>query len=473
MTPATGAVAAAHRLRATLALAIVAVSIAAYAPFAPLRLADFRAFYCAGRAVLSRADPYREHPLHECERAALAPGIPPGVAGVTVPAPLPGYAIALFAVPALLPFGPAAVLWICLSAAAAIGTVRLLAITLEIAPAATAIVVGLPAAIVAIPLGQVTPFVGLGLAAAAYGVRRGAYVLAAGGALLTALDPPVALAVCATLAIGVPALRSSLAAGTALLVAISLAALGPAVNLEYVGAVLHAHAVANVMDRTQFSATHFAWLAGLDRGAAVALGSTWSALALPIGIGVALRLRRRYGEAALVLVPPAFAVFGGLYVHYAQVALALPACLLAAHHAARQPRAKSALCAGVFVLAIPWLALCAFPVFAVAVAVSAMVFCTALDRAGIAVRLSAATSLGLVAFFGIAALTLATSGAVASSIIAGNPLAETSWQNYIVARDARPQLAVVLFQLPTMSAFAACLCALVHAAVARPMEPAS
>src|SRR5450755_3691442 len=47
----------------------VGISLAGYFSLFQARFCDFRAFYCSGRVVLAGLDPYREHPLHECEHS--------------------------------------------------------------------------------------------------------------------------------------------------------------------------------------------------------------------------------------------------------------------------------------------------------------------------------------------------------------------------------------------------------------------
>src|SRR5579884_1561266 len=56
---------------------------------------DFTAFYCAGSVVRAHADPYLVEPLRGCERGLDEfPGAP---AWHVVPAPFPGYVLAIFA----------------------------------------------------------------------------------------------------------------------------------------------------------------------------------------------------------------------------------------------------------------------------------------------------------------------------------------------------------------------------------------
>jgi hypothetical protein len=106
---------------------LVILGLALSAPYFPERFSDFRAFYCAGSAVRAHADPYREHPLDECERRVRAPALSTLRSGVAVPAPFPGYVLALFALFATLPFAAALALWMAVMAAAVATAVVLLA----------------------------------------------------------------------------------------------------------------------------------------------------------------------------------------------------------------------------------------------------------------------------------------------------------------------------------------------------------
>lgn len=63
-------------------------------------LRDFRAFYCGGHVLMMGSDPYRVQPLLACENTVVAGS----ESGVAIPAPLPGYALATFALFALLPY---------------------------------------------------------------------------------------------------------------------------------------------------------------------------------------------------------------------------------------------------------------------------------------------------------------------------------------------------------------------------------
>jgi hypothetical protein len=72
------------------------------------------------------------------------------------------------------------------------------------------------------------------------------------------------------------------------------------------------------------------------------------------GVAVARALAKRYADAAfLVLLPPAFAVILGAFVHLAQMAVAVPALGLLVGHI-RLPVMRRVAYTALVALAIPW-----------------------------------------------------------------------------------------------------------------------
>ena len=117
--------------------------------------------------------------------------------------------------------------------------------------------------------------------------------------------------------------------------------------------MLPAHALSEVTRDTQYSLTAILAAAGVPVPASVQAGALWYAAMLALGIVVGLRLAKESGNAAFAIcVPPAFAVFGGTFIHITQIAAALPAALLCvgAVRPARRPIAVVAL----LLLAVPW-----------------------------------------------------------------------------------------------------------------------
>jgi hypothetical protein len=447
-----------------LVAAFVILGIALSAPYFPERFSDARAFYCAGQAVRQHADPYREHPLNDCERRVTAPGLSPLRDGATVPAPFPGFVLALFALIALLPFGSALALWIAASCVAIWLAVVLVARVTNTHIVAGAILLGFPAVTVALPLGQVTPFVLLALAAAAALLKAERPAWAGLAAIGTMLDPHVGCAVLLGIGVAVPAARRTVIGGVLGLVALSLAVSGVGNESEYLREVLPAHALANMSDGTQFSTTNLAYVAGASSRAALALGTIWYIVALGLGTIVAVRGRARLGAPAAVLIPPAFAVFGGMHTHLAQLALAIPAFLLV--YARTRDRQRLVFAAIMFVAAMPWLQIGAFPLLSPAAAVLAFVFARKVHGERHALRCGAATFVLLIAIF-IAIVRSHVARAGITVHVDGNPLADVSWQIAVLARNAPPEPWYLFAKAPTMIAFVLFLIVLVRVALQR------
>ena len=442
---------------------IVLLCLAAYYPVLGERYADFRAFYCAGQTVRAHADPYREHPLRECEHSVAAPGASAVINDITIPAPLPGYALALFAVIAILPFGMAVLLCLCASTAALVLTVVLVTRFMRLPGVVAAIVIGFPSAILAIELGQVTPFIGLAMMATATLLAAGKPRSAALAALPIALEPHVALPILLALLIGAPKTRGMLVIGGIGLGALSIAVLGVNLNLEYIRDVLPAHALANIPDLSQLSAAHFAYVLGVPLAAARTIGSVWYAAATLLGIAVALVLRSRFGLAGLVLIPPAFALFGGLHVHSTQLLLGIPAFLLVFANAAR---GRLALAILIFLAATPWLKVANYSMLIPGVAVLAAVFARRVTTMRSSIWLAVGAALiGVVlaktSFIGVAdhpppRVAVHTTG---------NPLADDSWSVAMLQHDGyAPIQWFMAAKAPTLLAYFILLCALVRVA---------
>jgi len=347
------------RLRGALALAAVALAAVALVAMRGPASAnvlhdpeDLRAFYCAGKAVAAHADPYRAEPLRACEvRAARAAGLTP-YERLAVPAPLPGYALAPLAILSFAPLDATEVLYVVLVAAA-------LALTVAVAsklggfpwPAvAAAFVIG--DGLNSVANGQLLPFVVLGLCAAGLALRGRHTALAALCAMAAAIEPHVALPALIALFIGVPAARWMLVAGLAVLAVIAVAALGLGANVEYVARVLPAHAHSELWANSQFSLSTLLARSGANATLASALGELSYAVTCALGIIAGLRFARRFDAPELiVLLPPAFALLGGPFVHLTQMAVAIPALLVLMR---RLPESRPALAVAIVLLALPW-----------------------------------------------------------------------------------------------------------------------
>jgi hypothetical protein len=211
------------------------------------------------------------------------------------------------------------------------------------------------AAYVSLPLGQVVPLVVALLCAAALAARAGRFGLAAALGALSTIEPHLGLPACLALFVCAPQSRKALLACAGVAAVLSLWFAGPAVCLEYVRDVLPAHARSQVGQfGVQYSLTALLFALGATVPAALWAGTLSYVAMVAAGIAVARALAARYGDAAfLVLLPPAFALALGTFVHLAQMAVALPAlALLIRHSPAAGPR--RAAYAALFALAIPW-----------------------------------------------------------------------------------------------------------------------
>jgi hypothetical protein len=292
-------------------------------------LGDFGAFYCAARAVSHGADPYYTEPLRSCEHSVVPGLVHEKNTKLTIPAPLPGYTLAAFVPLSVLPFTAAATAWLILlllAWAICIGTVvRFAGCSWKTVLAASSLSLGATA----IPLGQIVPVAVAAICVAALFAWMGRWRLAAVAAAVSLIEPHLGLPVCVALAIWAPPTRIALGVSVAVLAAISLLAIGPATNLEYFTSVLPAHALSEAAFNMQYSLTSVLVSLGVADKSAVRVGSLWYFAMLALGVVVAGLLARKTGNRAfLVCAPPAFAVFGGVYVHETQVATALPVTLL-------------------------------------------------------------------------------------------------------------------------------------------------
>jgi hypothetical protein len=451
-------------VKAALIASIIALATALYAPHSAGQFLDLRAFYCAGQAQLSGADPYREHPLRECERTVSAPGLPPVDYGATLPVPFPGFVLMLFAALARLPFGWVFLIWQSAACAALGLAVVLAARTTRTSLTANAIVLGFPAVILALQLGQVTPFVLLAVAGCATLLQSGRPRLAALAALGALLDPHVGLALELGLFVCVPQARGVLIAGTAVLVVLGSAVSGPAREWEYLHLVLPAHALANLTEARQFSTSNFAFEAGMPAQLALTFGSVWYVGMLVAGVIVALRLRARLGSAAIAYIPAAFAVFGGTHVHLQQLAVAIPAFMLLSCAAAG--KRHDVYTVVTFVAAVPWLYIAPVPgLFAVAAAL-AILFAREMSSGRQGLRLAAGSLFALTVMLQSIMRSQTVRPAIHAAVV-GNPLAEASLQILTVARYVPLDWWYFVARAPTVVAFVLLVAAFVRAALGR------
>jgi len=435
-------------LPAALILAAVVVVVNAWAIRAePSRaFVDFQAFYCGARATLAHANPYLVEPLRSCEL-----GITVRRAWHVLPAPLPGYVFLAFAPLAALPYVVAAYVWFSCMLAAMGATARLLRDMTGLPLSAIVAVLALGEGYTALDLGQPVPVVVLAIVGAATALTRGRPALVGVLASAALIEPHLGAAAVGATILFVPRARFAAIAGTAVLVAGSLLYLGTVENAQYVGAVLHAQAIAEASAWNQYSTTVALTALGVSAERAVAIGSMSLVLVMGLALSLAPLVARRIGNpAAIVLFPVAAAALGGPYIHAAQLPVAVPFALLLASGASALP------VAALVALAIPVDELINYPVRIVPLGLLATaILALALlepERRRVALRLCTSA-------FALCMLTLV----LVFSLVRHHPsrpvgavapaaLASESWQIDERMREVSPGILFVAVKLPAWAA---------------------
>jgi hypothetical protein len=314
-------------------------------------LGDFRAFYCAGSVASQHLDPYAIAPLEACEAPLGLRSFFSGTPAAVLPAPLPGYLVAFFAIFAQMPYSIAAIVWTLLLVAAVAFAIVLFAGTGRIRADVLIAAFSISVVCVSVIPGELAPVALLGIALAAWGVARDRLPAIAFGVLLTMAEPQVGL----VLGLALSVMRERYAF-VALLVfaslgAVSLLALGFEQNVRYVAVVLPEHVRAELPAGFQYSLSWIALRSGLPEGAALALGHASYAVMALAAVAVAWLMRDRTHRVVGVLAAPALAVCGGPFLHLDHIALALPAAL--ALVSAGNPALRNVQTAASICLALP------------------------------------------------------------------------------------------------------------------------
>jgi hypothetical protein len=439
-----------------------AIFVAMIAVTGPTNLmGDFRAFYCAGKVVAHGANPYLEEPLHSCEVRAQPPAVPAFLPSVTIPAPLPPTALAAFVPLTLLPFPYAAAVYVLLLIAAMIGAVALFARATGVSSILLNLAFAGITATQTYFLGQPTPFVFLALAAAAVFVRSGRWIAASACAVAALAEPAIAPPVLLAMLIALPRTRLPIVALGALFGAAGAAVSGLPVSIAYVRDVVPAHALSNAYE-WQFSLTSILTSIGVAAPPAVRAGEVMYGVMVILGVGIALRMWRSRGDrTALVLIPPAFAVFGGVHVHAQQIAVAFPA-ILAIY--AQYPRLRNMAATAVALVMIPWNVMSASVMTGfIPLLIGWFARATMGARRGLVLT-------GVAALIAVSVLALALAGAgppdthfVARSYPPG-ALAESSWGDFSRAVLARPSVLLQWLRIPVLAGLAIGLITITRAA---------
>lgn len=436
-------------------LAAGALAVAAALAFLPQTrpaalMRDFNAFYCAGSALDRGADPYRAEPLGTCERSPRPAWLNRGIPNLVAPAPLPPYALAPFALLARLPYDVAAFAWGLVILAALISTVVVVRrmTALPLAGIIAAFVLG--DGLAGWTLGQVAPIAVAAIVFAAALVERGRDRAAALAIAVAMIEPHVALPAALALFVWRPRARVPLLIVAAALAALSLAAAGWALNLEYVRAVLPAHALSEIASNRQLSLTNIAHRFGASDVVALRLGDLSYAVMVVAGVVAAPFAARRLACPALIVaLPVACGLVGGPFAHVVQTAAALPCALLLY---ARVPSLRMPLGIAIAALAIPWAQFsslgAAFPPFAAIVA-GVLTFAFIDRRPIIVAAAAAAATLWLATISAAVTDRIPDPAALLAAAYDPRALAEASWQLYVAHVGTWDVLAFDLARLPS------------------------
>ncbi len=334
-----------------------AIIIAAIVIFTALESAttsafDFRAFYCAGAAVQQHANPYRTEPLHSCERDRTDGYFAAFSRAVALPAPLPGYDIAIFAPLSRLPFVAAKVVWnIVITIAIGIALLALVRLT-GISFLAVFSALWLSFLLPSLQFGELIPLAVAAICVAALFAHQGRWAAAGVASAVALVEPHLGLPVCIALAFWAPKARMTLLACAAALALISIRTLGIAQNVEYFSTVLPLHALSEIGSDAQLSLSVVLHYLGIADTTALRIGAIWYAAVVVLAVYASRALARRCSDGAfLIAVPAALAVVGGSFIHVTDMVAALPLAMLAY---ARIPQYRLAFIGAIILLALPW-----------------------------------------------------------------------------------------------------------------------
>jgi hypothetical protein len=417
---------------------------------------DFRAFYCGGAVVNVGADPYRVEPLRTCEHNTSDIHSLPLEEGAVLPAALPGYDLVLPALLARLPYTIAALLWQLLLWSS-VGVAILCTWRLTKVPLVAVIAVFLFSdGYISSIIGQIAPMAIAGIALAGWAISRRRHALAVLGTMIGLCEPNIGIAPFLALLLLSPSLRWGLLAGVSFLGILTFATIGPIRTLEYFHDVLPAHAASEIAHRGQYSLTSILHFMGAPDRAALFFGELSYAALVIIGIIVAHRLRRSMQEDAfLIVIPAAFALLGGVFIHSAQMATALPAGLLLY---AKSRRPSPVLGWGIILLAVPWSSAPDLEhvqlLVAMSIAVSSWYFLESATAAAQAAIVQGIALLGSPHIFRAEHVNDAASISHATLIwkhlvVPSGELSEDAWRVYVSEVFSRHATLFTLFKIPT------------------------
>jgi hypothetical protein len=420
---------------------------------------DFEAFYCAGESVRLGADPYLAEPIGSCERRPKPEPVIAGTPGLAMPAPVPPFALLPFRVLSPLPFVPAVLVWLAIIVACVAVSVWAVSRFTGLPWPAIALAFALSDGYASLCLGQIAPVAVAAIAVAAWLLAEKRDVAAACAAACAMIEPHVGAPACAALFVYRSRARLPLAAIAAAFVLASIAATNLATTIEYVRAVLPAHAVSEIANEKQLSLTYALHRLGVNDALALHTGECWYAAMIVIGAIVSGRIARRTNAAAIVAIPPALAVLGGPFVHIVQIAAALPAAFLL--YAYGPPHLRRATGIAIAALAIPWIQFANvgtifIPVSAFVVAVLVL---TLVDERPLFALAAGAATIALFTWAIALVKPIIDPGPILVAHYDPRALAEVSWTLFVRTIGTGNASAFDLVKLPTIAA----LCLIAYA----------
>ncbi len=337
--------------------------------------------------------------------------------------------------------------------------------------AAWALAVGF--AVIVIPFGELGSVVMAALLWAAVALRRNAWTVAAAACGIAMILPHVAAPALLAIFVFIPPMRTRLCAVAVLLALIDVLAGGPQAALSYFTTVLPAHAAAEIGSTSQYGLTWMLHGAGANDRLALAGGEASYALAVVLGVSAARGLFVRWGDAAhAALIPPAFVVFGGTFVHYTQIMIAIPAALLL--YARVRGYARGALALAVLLLAFPWAWALGQPVLIVVYATASALLARELLESS--ARTALRVALGSVLLTGLVLLVGYRFGAGLSTHVHGlsaaHGLAQSSWAQFVRAQRSGSGIAWWVAKAPTWLGLALLTLSCAHVLVKKNFIPA-
>jgi hypothetical protein len=314
-------------------------------------MGGFAAFTCGGQAVGEHRNPYLVEPLLTCERA-----LPPyhyDATGTVEPAPLPPFVLAAFIPLARLPFNVAFVLFALLQIAAIAAAVWALDRLTNFGVPFIGAALLITALFRNIGFGEVPPIVIGVLCLAALLIARGRFRAGAVVAAVSLCEPHVAAPVLLAMFVAFPRTRLTLVAIGVALGLVSIAAVGLDTTVAYFSTVVPQHAASEVWANDQFSLTWLLHQFRIADAPALRIGALSYVVISALGIFAALRVAKRFARPDLVvLVPAAFAMIGGTFIHDIQLPIAIPAAIVLLR-VLPQPQRPLVLLA-IALLAVPW-----------------------------------------------------------------------------------------------------------------------